>query len=179
MTCIAGLVANGKVYMGADSAGVSGLDLRVRADQKMFRKGPFLIGCTTSFRMQQIIQYEWELPGHPEEMGLMEFMVREFVGTLRKALTTGGFAKKNSEQEEGGDFLVGYRGFLFNICSDFQVAQVQEAYSATGCGAAYALGSLFATADQTMLPDHRIEAALRAAENFSAGVRGPFYVDVI
>lgn len=32
MTCVVGLVAEGKVWMGADSAGVSGWDLRTRAD---------------------------------------------------------------------------------------------------------------------------------------------------
>ena len=38
MTCIVGLVENGKVYMGADSAGGSGLNVRVRAE----RQPPFI-----------------------------------------------------------------------------------------------------------------------------------------
>ena len=41
MTCIAGFVENGTVWMGADSAGVGGDDgLTVRADRKLFRNGP-------------------------------------------------------------------------------------------------------------------------------------------
>lgn len=52
MTCIVGLEHNGRVYIGADSAGVSGWDLTVRADKKVFRNGSFLFGFTDSFRMR-------------------------------------------------------------------------------------------------------------------------------
>lgn len=51
MTCIVGIVDNGKVYMGADSLGVGGLSKRVRKDPKLFRVGEFVFGYTSSFRM--------------------------------------------------------------------------------------------------------------------------------
>ena len=51
MTCIVGLIDGRRVWMGGDSAGVSGLDITVRADAKVFRNGDFLIGFTSSFRM--------------------------------------------------------------------------------------------------------------------------------
>jgi hypothetical protein len=51
MTCIVGLVDGGRVWLGGDSAGVSGWDLTVRADRKVFRNGPYVMGFTTSFRM--------------------------------------------------------------------------------------------------------------------------------
>jgi hypothetical protein len=38
MTAIVGLVQAGSVYIGGDSAGVSGMSLTVRADAKVFRK---------------------------------------------------------------------------------------------------------------------------------------------
>jgi hypothetical protein len=43
-----------------------------------------------------------------------------------------------------------------------------------GVGDEIALGALFATAQSRMAPQRRVETALRAAERFSAGVRGPF-----
>ena len=49
MTCIIGLIDNGKVYMGCDSAGVAGLDMYGRADQKIFKVDNFIMGFTTSF----------------------------------------------------------------------------------------------------------------------------------
>ena len=43
MTAIVGLVDNGHVYMGGDSAAVNtySLSLRVRADTKVFHNGPY------------------------------------------------------------------------------------------------------------------------------------------
>ena len=59
MTCIVGLVDNGKIYMGGDSAGVSNLDIRIRADQKVFKTGEFIMGFTSSFRMGDLLKYDF------------------------------------------------------------------------------------------------------------------------
>lgn len=172
MTCIAGLVAEGKVWMGADSAGASGYDLKVRADKKLVVIGQFLMGFTTSFRMAQVLSHGFTPPQRHPDRDVMAFMVCEFIDSVRNALKAAGYARKDSEVESGGDFLVGYEGRLFHICSDYQVAESADAFNAVGCGAAYAQGSLFSTPD---LPPHaRIAMALRAAEAMSAGVRGPF-----
>ena len=45
-----------KVIIGGDSAGVAGLNITVRKDVKVFEVGEFVIGCTSSFRMMQIIK---------------------------------------------------------------------------------------------------------------------------
>ena len=61
MTCIVGLIDGRRVWMGGDSAGVSGLDITVRADAKVFRNGDFLIGFTSSFRMGQLLAFHMGL----------------------------------------------------------------------------------------------------------------------
>lgn len=177
MTCIAGLIADGKVFMGADSAGVSGWDLMVRADRKLFINGPFLFGFTTSFRMGQILQYNFAPPHMSPDADVMQFMATDFIDGVRNALKASGFATKNNESEAGGEFLVGHGGRLFHIYSDYQVAECSESYDAVGCGAAYAVGSMYAT--KHLNPDERIALALAAAEAHSAGVRGPFHFQSI
>ena len=68
MTCIVGLVHEGVVYIGGDSAGVAGLSLVVRADEKVLRNGDFLMGFTTSFRMGQLLRYKLDPPRrHPDD----------------------------------------------------------------------------------------------------------------
>jgi ATP-dependent protease HslVU (ClpYQ) peptidase subunit len=84
---------------------------------------------------------------------------------------------KTNEQESGGSFLVGYRGRLFEIQSDYQVAETTYGFAATGCGEDYLLGAMHALAAEK--PEQRILRALAAAEEFSAGVRGPFIVKSI
>jgi ATP-dependent protease HslVU (ClpYQ) peptidase subunit len=175
VTAIVGLVAGRAVHIGGDSAGVSGFSLSVRSDTKVFRRGRYLFGFTTSFRMGQLIHYSLEAP-KPAKQRLDAFMATTFIDALRDCLKKGGWARKENEREEGGEFLVGVRGRLYTIYEDYQVAQAADGFAAVGCGAEIALGALFATADGGLRPRRRVQLALTAAERFSAGVRGPFVV---
>lgn len=175
MTCIVGLVSAGKVYIGADSAGVCGLALSVRADRKVFTNGEFVFGFTTSFRMGQLLQHVFVPPKlHPDD-DLSRFMVTQLVDGVRGCLKAGGFATTRDGGEVGGEFLVGVRGRLFRICSDYQVGEPGKPYDAVGCGESYALGALFANGH--LEPEQRVSEALTCAEAFSAGVRGPFHIE--
>lgn len=180
MTVIAGLAHKGTVHIGADSAGISGYELRERRDAKVFRNGPYAMGFTTSFRMGQLLHHALQPPAPPEDdADLHRFMVTTWVDAVRDCLKTGGWAKKDSEQEEGGTFLVGVRGRLFVVDSDYQVAEPADNYAAVGCGNDVALGALHVSGFYGFLtPQVRVKCALETAEKFSAGVRGPFtYVE--
>ncbi|GIG89802.1 Ntn hydrolase family protein [Plantactinospora endophytica] len=174
MTAIVGLVHDGVVYIGGDSAGVSGYSMTVRADAKVFRIGPYVFGFTTSFRMGQLIRYALVAP--TPAGNLDRFMATTFVNAVRECLKEGGWAKRDNDREEGGTFLVGVRGRLFTVEDDYQVGASADGYAAVGCGSEIALGALFATARTSMPPKQRVTIALEAAERFSAGVRGPFLV---
>lgn len=172
MTVIVGLVHKNRVHLGGDSAGVAGLSITVRRDLKVFRTGPYVMGFTTSFRMGQLLRYAFEVP-HPSG-DLDRFMVTKFVDALRSCLKDGGWARKDSEQEQAGTFLVGIAGRLYTIHSDYQVGEPSDQYAAVGCGDEIALGALYATAALDLKPRQRITAALQAAAHHSAGVVGPF-----
>lgn len=172
MTCIIGAIDNGKIYMGADSAGVGGYALWRRKDRKIFINGEFLIGFTSSFRMGQLLQYDFTPPQKKENQDIFEFMVTDFVESVRECLKKGGYSKIRENEESGGTFLVGYRGRLFTIESDFQVAEIFHDFAAVGCGDQIALGSMYSTFGKKT--SERIMTALEAAQEFSAGVRSPF-----
>jgi ATP-dependent protease HslVU (ClpYQ) peptidase subunit len=177
MTAIVGLVQDGTVYIGGDSAGSDGWRLTVRADSKVFRNGRFLFGFTTSFRMGQLIRYALKPPRLRGAVGdgkLDEFMATIFIDAIRDCLKVGGWAKKEHEREEGGTFLVGVAGRLFTVHDDYQVAQAADSFAAVGGGEDIALGALYATAHTKLSPRRRVKVALQAAERFSPAVRGPF-----
>lgn len=176
MTCVVGVEVSGGVVMGADSAGVAGWDLTVRADEKVFRKGPFLMGFTSSFRMGQLLRYRLTPPEHPDGMGDFEYMATNFVDAVRSALADGGWRKKEHEREEGGTFLVGYRGRVYTVEDDFQVGASVDGYDACGCGRAIARGALYVLARSKLDGTQRVTMALAAAEASSAGVRAPFKI---
>ena len=174
MTCIVGLVHEGVVYIGGDSAGVAGLSLTVRADEKVFRNSDFLMGFTTSFRMGQLLRYSLKPPRRHPDDDIHQYMVVDFVNAVRGCLKAGGYASKEDEVESGGTFLVGYAGHLFTVNSDYQVGIPEDGYAAVGSAQDIARGSLFATQGQE--PRSRVLTALQAAERFNAGVRGPFHI---
>lgn len=176
MTCIVGIAQDGVVTIGGDSAGVGGYSLSIRADSKVFRTGNYIMGFTTSFRMGQLLRYG-ALPVAPtaeEQWDLDRFMATTFIDGVREILGAGGWLKNNSGVEEGGTFLVGVRGMLYEVESDFQVGRTVDGYGSVGCGYDLALGALHATASAGIPPRERLETALRAAEHHSAGVSGPF-----
>lgn len=174
MTAIVGLVDQGTVYVGGDSAGVAGYSLTVRADSKVFTNGPYVMGFTSSFRMGQLLRYSLKAP-HPKG-DLEKFMARTFVDAVRETLKAGGWLKQDANRDEGGTFLVGVSGRLFTIHDDFQVGEAVDGYAAVGCGHELALGALHATAHMGLRPKKRVRLALAAAERYSAGVRGPFTI---
>lgn len=174
MTCIAGFIdkKNNKVVMGADSAGVSGLDVTLRKDEKVFKNGDFVVGCTSSFRMIQLLRFSFN-PPRVYDKEIYEYMCTDFINDVRKCFKDGGYLQRfNDGDERGGIFLVAYKDRLFKIESDFQVAEASQGYDACGCGETYALGSIYNTSKsnaETIVID-----ALKCAENFSGGVRSPF-----
>lgn len=172
MTCIVGLVDKGDVYIGGDSAGVAGLSLSIRADEKVFGNGPFLMGFTTSFRMGQLLRYKFDPPAQTVGQEDMRYMVTSFIDAARQCFSQNGFGDK--EATRGGSFLVGYKSKLYSIESDYQVGIPATPFDAVGCGSDLALGALYATAG--LKPEIRVRTALEAASSFSAGVAPPFTI---
>lgn len=175
MTCIVGIAHPGRaVFIGGDSAGVAGLDLRIRRDQKVFNNGQFVFGCTSSFRMIQLLRYKLLVPNRHPQHDVMAFMATTFIDCVRQTLKDGGFAGKSNEVESGGTFLVGHAGRLFSVHNDYQVAESADGFDSCGCGESYALGSLLTTKNSKHTVQDRLKMALECAAHFSAGVVGPF-----
>jgi hypothetical protein len=170
MTCIVGLVDKGDVYIGGDSAGVSGYSISIRSDEKVFINGPFIMGFTSSFRMGQLLRYKLSVPKQTTDQDDMNYMVSDFVDSVRKCFKDNDYGKP----DEGGVFLVGYNDKLYAIHSDFQVAICARGYDSVGCGHDIAKGSLFTSVG--LKPEQRINLALSAASNHSAGVAPPFTI---
>lgn len=186
MTCIAGLEHEGRVYIGGDSAGVSGWSLTVRADGKVFtdrtrssKHAPsvdYVVGFTTSFRMGQLIRYCFEAPPLAGTEDIAEWLVTSFVPELRRVFGKHGYEKSDNGRVEGGDFLIGLRGELHRISSDFQMGRAAAGFDAVGCGGDIAVGALYTAtrAGRTADPRESVLGALEAAEALNAGVRSPF-----
>ncbi len=180
MTCIVGLVHKGTIYMGADSAATGETDIKVRLDPKVFIvKDRFLMGFTSSFRMGQLLRFSLKPTLQLNGQSDYEYMCTGFIDAVRKCFRDGGYMgkdKSDSEREEGGNFLVGYQGVLYEIDLDFQVGINKDPYCSIGCGEDCAHGVLFATGKLGWNPTKRITWALEAAAYLTNAVRPPFVI---
>ncbi len=176
MTCIVGYVHENKVYLGGDSAGVSGLETTVRKDPKVFENKKFVMGFTSSFRMGDILKYRFTPPPIKKDMLLEKYMATDFVDSIRECFQKYAYGKIESGEQTGGTFLVGIKGRLFSVDSDFQVGENYLPFNACGCGQPYAYGSMYNDYLRRDLddPNSIIEKALKAAAEFSGGVLPPF-----
>lgn len=178
MTCIVGLIEKGKVYVGADSCGSNGYDKHIRKDEKVFQNDKFIIGCTSSFRMIQLLRYSFTPPKIKEGQEIYEYMCTDFINSIRQCFKEGGYLQQYEDgDEKGGVFLVGYKGRLFCVEQDFQVGEYDMNYISIGSGSPFAMGSMHSTqASKNLTPKNRIINALKAAECFNAFVCPPFKV---
>src|SRR3990167_7962118 len=121
MTCVVGLEKRGTVWIGADSAGTaSDMRQQLRADEKVFKLGEMLIGICGSFRMGNLLRYKLELPEHRAAVSDMEYLVGDFVSSVKTLL----------DNAMEGSFLVGYKGKLYHVQSDFQVGRTLSGFDA-------------------------------------------------
>lgn len=183
MTCVAGVIADGEVWLGADSHGGNGEDwMQHVVNPKVGRWGDRAIfGFTTSWRFGDLLTYEFELPEHPEGRDALEFMVRDVVPALQEVFVKGGYVRKDNERLSAGNMLIGYQGRLFEIQDEFAVLESLR-YNAVGSGATVAMGAMavltrWLEPPMSMGPNEIIGRALQAAETHVPGIKGPHRIE--
>ena len=177
MTCIVGIVDKDhkKVIIGGDSAASNDVSITLRIDSKVFSNGDFIFGCTSSYRMLQLLRYSFKPPKIKKNKDIFEYMCTDFIEEVRNCFTKGGYIQKNDGGDDsGGNFLVGYKNRLFYIGDDFQVGESLDFFEAIGCGANFALGSLYAIQGSTHSAKAKVLIALGAAEYYNGNVKAPF-----
>ena len=177
MSCVIGLIQRHRVYMGADSGAVGSRFIRTTNLPKIFHNGPFLIGYVGSFRMGQVLQHHLKVPPQPDGESDLGYMVTRFVEAVRGALKEKGVMAVDHQKESGGQFLVGYRGRLYSVNSDFHVGDMADGFDAIGSGAVIALGAMMALGGHP--PRDRITRALEIAEYYTPDVCRPFHLHLL
>lgn len=167
MSVVAGLVDNGEVYMAADSGCMSLDHSWIREDDtpKVWRQEQFLVGVVGKQRVADIIMEDIV----PER----KVTPVEFADLVRVALKMRGALKiRDAIETMEAEILLGWRGGLYHVVSDFGVFVPREKYHAIGAGAQYALGALHVMAGQDWVPGTKVDMAVEAASAFSPYVSG-------
>jgi len=174
MTAIAALVHNGYVYMGGDSATSFGTRIALDPKGKVFKASTGLImGLSGYSRVADVVRYGFTPPALTEGQALDAYMRFTFAQALRDFLKEHTHTSTKDGYENTGLWgILGWRGQLWELSCDLGITQSLDPYMATGSGGDLALAVLHVTPE--LEPRDRIDRALRAAEHYDAGVRGPF-----
>jgi len=175
MTCVVGVVdSSGNIFMAADSSAADNNIVTRHTLPKVFRLYDFAIGYCHSFRLGQLIEHGFEPPPLGEDLSkeqMVEYMVTEFIPELRSQLESHGYPS-NDDEKDNWSLLIGVRGHLFTIESDFHLGYDETPYAAVGAGTEYALGAMHSSLRKGR--DLAMDG-LKAAEYFCPYVAMPFH----
>lgn len=181
MTCIAAVSDGVSVWMGGDSAGIDDrLWLGIGMETKVWLADHLIFGASGSFRVAQLLRWRMTLPVPEPDIDPLSYVVGPLVDAMRVTLAEGGaltvWDEDNTEGLTDSGLLVGFRGRIFEIFSDFGCQELIHDYASIGCGSPLAFGSLAGTEKLDVSPKKRIKLALAVAERHSGGVRGPMTI---
>jgi 20S proteasome alpha/beta subunit len=146
MTVIVGLVGKKGVLIAGDAQSSTDWIKREDTSAKVFElRETVVVGYCGSGRFGQILQYHMDTLEAPAlQMDEHKWLVKEFVPKLRDVTEFHGHLHVHHNVEEFGPsaFLIGVRGRLFCIESDFSVNEHVMPYEAVGSGAETAMGSM-------------------------------------
>ena len=173
MSCVIGLVEDGKIFFGADGfATTEDGERRPIVCNKIFRNKKYLIGYTGSVRTGQLVEPAYfDAPDDISE--LAESMREHLYARGCVATAEGGISMQTS------NFLIAYDDKLFEILMDFQLNEVLGNYTSIGSGAAYAMGAMYVLNKSKIEPVRKLELALDAASFFHTSVGPPYQYEYI
>lgn len=165
MTCVVAVKYEGKVWMGADHLGSDGfIKTEFIENSKVFKNGDFLIGYTTSFRMGQILQYSWRPPHRVEGISDDQYFYKTVLDSVRNCFKDNDYGDKQGIDWQSGNFLVGWKGRLFEV--ENANALEHHKIAAVGSGCYHAIGAMKAllkVEKHTERPNDFLQCALEVA----------------
>lgn len=170
MTCICGMVRDGHVYMAGDLMGSNGFTGKVYPDSKVFINGDFIIGYTSSFRMGQILEWNWVPPLREEGITDRQYMQFNVIESLRETFAIFGYGVKEGLESLGGNFLIGYKDSLYEMQENFSLLRIED-YAAVGSGQYHAEATLHLMCDNLDIhPFNIMQTAIGTAAHFTQSV---------
>lgn len=184
MTLIVALKDKDSVWMGGDSGGfTSDYHGRTEVDEKIYRNGPFVIGYAGSFRIGQIVRYDFVPPkkGYPKSANKasnedwMLYFIKHFIPDLKKCISS-----NDAETEiEDAVLLIAVKNKFFEIAlKTYQVEKCSDKFTAIGGGYCYALPALSVLEKECshLNAQTKIEKAMDASSEFYMGIRKPYTI---
>ena len=175
MTCIVGTEKDGDVFIGGDRAAATQMSIIQAGRSKVFRKGPFLIGYSGSFRFGQVVEHLMGIPPHPSDAEDLDYIIGGVIEHLRYCLKTAGVVDTtNAVETSKGTMLIGYNGKLYEMDGDFQCLPRSPAAIGSGWMAALGVFHYVSNNETDKEPQMILKSALEAATDLNPFVLAPY-----
>jgi ATP-dependent protease HslVU (ClpYQ) peptidase subunit len=178
MTCIAAYKDfNGNIFVGGDSIGINESDNIISLkNPKVFIKDKMIFGFTGPLRMGQILQYDFDIPKHPNSMDDYTYLISIFIDSLITKFEEKKYATiTDNAITASSTFIIGYNKQIYKVEDNFQVIEINKDYQCAGCGEEFGLGAFWALDKMSIIPEDRIYLVLKCAAEFSL-VKEPFLI---
>ena len=192
MTVIAALKQNNIVYMGCDSVfmDLESLQPVRRKQSKLIIKDEMIIGFTAGngCKILQVLKHKFNVPSTRKVAteDLEDYMATKFCSKLFNLLQSEDMLEDDTDKKNSppclspATLLIGIRDKIFHVGEDFDTYEIESNFFAIGSGAPFTLGALHSTLGlinpTQMDPEHHLLHALKTAEHFTQGVKGPFQI---
>jgi ATP-dependent protease HslVU (ClpYQ) peptidase subunit len=179
MSLVVGLKHKKKVYVATDSLASLGQSMVRELPYGKFFLSPckkYILGYVGYRRDSQILSCEYAWKGIKS--------VHDIPNVFKKVLMDHGRVKEMQYEDAtvevmNSTFLIGHKGMLYELDSDFALLDYSEPYNAIGNGKEMALGILKATEGLVSDPVERIELVMETVKHYVNGVGGEIYWDVL
>ncbi len=180
MTAICAIECEGVVWMGGD-AFLGGDEFVDICDiPKVYKIGQIGIGICGSVRCEQLFDAALRQATKKKTKITREWLQNTLTEIVRHELSTKGSAATDNRgvqtMPDSSHFLIAHEGKVYKFDDDFSLSRSARGYAYAGIGGLYTAGAIEAMAGLDISPAEKIERALKAAENLSPYVRGPFTI---
>lgn len=186
MTCIVGITDGNNIWMGCDGL-ISGDNDKFNLEQpKIIKKEEMLIGVAGTLRGLQLLKYHLDIDGLKEELEKLkivsdeEFICNYLVTCIKNMFFEHQYCVQIDSQENQNDkFLIGYRGRLYYLDSNYQIFNTTDSYMAIGSGSEYAYGALRVQEKARILlkdPEEAIKRTIDVVSQFCPSTGGDIKV---
>jgi len=176
MTCIVAYVDDaGNGHIGSDSLSSNSWRKDTVRNRKIFRKENFLFGYTSSWRMGQLLEYQFNLPERKPNQTLTRYMHTDFIEGVRTLLKDHGYMEIDKAKESIGTFIVVIESRIFYIQDDLSILESENKFDACGCGEDFARSAMHILDKYVKIaPRELLKEAIAVAGKYSTGVGGSF-----
>lgn len=178
MTAIVALKHKGIIYLAGDRCGSNGYSKSLSVNPKIFKKGDFYLGYTSSFYMGQILEHIWTPPVRSEGLDDNVYLYKHVIPSLKNTLVDNHYGKYFDEELKEpnlGSFVIVYKGRIFVHHSNGAVIEVE--YAGVGCGGESVLSSMLSMLDLIKIT-HGFEADIETLFNRAFSRCAEFYCGV-